>query len=102
MAVQLSSKTIAVSIYPKKQIHFGRNLYTVAHTLKSYSSHTFDYPYPKAVSVSAEDQGMEYPMICWNFGRPDAKGVTSEQTKNGMMGVVIHEVGHNFFPMIVN
>jgi hypothetical protein len=40
---------------------------TVAHTLKSYSSHTFDYPYPKAVSVSAEDQGMEYPMICWNF-----------------------------------
>jgi hypothetical protein len=44
---------------------------------------------------------MEYPMICWNFGRPDAKGVTSEQTKNGMMGVVIHEVGHNF-PMIVN
>jgi hypothetical protein len=56
----------------------------------------------KAVSVSAEDQGMEYPMICWNYGRPDEKGVTSEQTKNGMIGVVVHEVGHNFFPMIVN
>jgi hypothetical protein len=45
---------------------------TVAHTLKV--THTFDYPYPKAVSVSAEDQGMEYPMICWNFGRPDENG----------------------------
>jgi hypothetical protein len=39
---------------------------TVAHTLKSYSAHTFDYPYPKAVRI-AEDQGMEYPMICWNW-----------------------------------
>ena len=105
MAVQLSSKTaMAVSIYPKEAnpLWGETSTVTVAHTLKSYSSHTFDYPYPKAVSVSAEDQGMEYPMICWNFGRPDEKGVTSEQTKNGMMGVVIHEVGHNFFPMIVN
>ena len=105
MAVQLSTKTaMAVSIYPKEAnpLWGETSTVTVAHTLKSYSSHTFDYPYPKAVSVSAEDQGMEYPMICWNFGRPDEKGVTSEQTKNGMMGVVIHEVGHNFFPMIVN
>jgi len=105
MAVQLSSKTaMAVSIYPKEAnpLWGETSTVTVAHTLKSYSSHTFDYPYPKAVSVSAEDQGMEYPMICWNFGRPDEKGVTSEQTKNGMIGVVIHEVGHNFFPMIVN
>jgi hypothetical protein len=105
MAVKLSTKTaMAVSIYPKEAnpLWGETSTITVAHTLKSYSSHTFDYPYPKAVSVSAEDQGMEYPMICWNFGRPDEKGVTSEQTKNGMMGVVIHEVGHNFFPMIVN
>ncbi|CAM2794146.1 M1 family metallopeptidase [Flavobacterium frigoris] len=105
MAVQLSnSTTMAVSIYPKEAnpLWGETSTVTVAHTLKSYSSHTFDYPYPKAVSVSAEDQGMEYPMICWNFGRPDENGVTSEQIKNGMMGVVIHEVGHNFFPMIVN
>jgi hypothetical protein len=69
MAVQLATKTtMAVSIYPRKQIRFGeKRQITVAHT-KSYF--TFDYPYPKAVSVSAEDQGMEYPMICW-FGRPD-------------------------------
>ncbi|PKH66305.1 aminopeptidase [Flavobacterium sp. ALD4] len=105
MAVQLATKTtMAVSIYPKEAnpLWGETSTITVAHTLKSYSSHTFDYPYPKAVSVSAEDQGMEYPMICWNFGRPDENGVTSEQVKNGMMGVVIHEVGHNFFPMIVN
>ncbi|MFV5702260.1 M1 family metallopeptidase [Flavobacterium sp. XS2P12] len=105
MAVQLSSKVVmAESLYPKEANPLWGETSTqmVAHTLKSYSSHTFDYPYPKAVSVSAEDQGMEYPMICWNFGRPDANGVTSEQVKNGMIGVVIHEVGHNFFPMIVN
>lgn len=58
--------------------------------------------YPKAVSVSAEDQGMEYPMICWNFGRPDENGKVSDRVKYGMLGVIIHEVGHNFFPMIVN
>ena len=70
--------------------------------LKTYSKYTFDYPYPKAVSVSAEDQGMEYPMICWNFGRPDENGKISDRVKYGMLGVIIHEVGHNFFPMIVN
>ncbi|WP_281237939.1 M1 family metallopeptidase [Flavobacterium praedii] len=105
MAVQLSGKVVmAESVYPKEAnpLWGETSTMTVAHTLKSYSSHTFDYPYPKAVSVSAEDQGMEYPMICWNFGRPDENGKTSEQIKNGMIGVVVHEVGHNFFPMIVN
>jgi hypothetical protein len=105
MAVKLNEKTVmATSVYPKEAnpLWGETSTRTVAHTLKSYSSHTFDYPYPKAVSVSAEDQGMEYPMICWNFGRPDANGVTSPQVKNGMIGVIVHEVGHNFFPMIVN
>ncbi|MDN3674715.1 M1 family metallopeptidase [Flavobacterium branchiarum] len=105
MAVKLGDKTVmAASVYPKEANPLWEETSTrvVAHTLKSYSSHTFDYPYPKAVSVSAEDQGMEYPMICWNYGRPDENGVTSKETKNGMIGVVIHEVGHNFFPMIVN
>ena len=105
MAVQLNGKIVmAESVYPKEAnpLWGETSTITVAHTLKSYSAHTFDYPYPKAVSVSAEDQGMEYPMICWNFGRPDENGVTSTQIKNGMIGVIIHEVGHNFFPMIVN
>jgi len=105
MAVKLNDNSVmAVSIYPKEANPFWGETATrtVAHTLKSYSSHTFDYPYPKAVSVSAEDQGMEYPMICWNYGRPDENGVLSERIKNGMIGVTIHEVGHNFFPMIVN
>jgi Peptidase family M1 domain len=105
MAVQLNGKTVmAESVYPKEAnpLWGETSTLTVAHTLRSYSAHTFDYPYPKAVSVSAEDQGMEYPMICWNYGRPDENGVTSPQIKNGMIGVIIHEVGHNFFPMIVN
>ena len=105
MAVQFASKKVmAVSLYPKEGNPLWETYSTraVAHTLKSYSSYTFDYPYPKAVSVNAQDQGMEYPMICWNFGRPKEDGTYTDRVKYGMLGVVIHEVGHNFFPMIVN
>lgn len=105
MAVKLGSRDVmAVSLYPKEGNPLWEEYSTriVAHTLKTYSKYTFDYPYPKAISVNAEDQGMEYPMICWNYGRPDENGVTSDRIKWGMMGVIIHEVGHNYFPMIVN
>jgi len=105
MAVKMSEKTVmAVSLYPKEGNPLWEKFSTmaVAHTLKSYSSYTFDYPYPKAVSVNAKDQGMEYPMICWNYGRPEADGSYSDGVKYGMLGVIIHEVGHNYFPMIVN
>lgn len=105
MAVQVgNNKPMAISMYPKEANPLWENLSTkaVAHTLKTYSKYTFDYPYPKAISVSAEDQGMEYPMICWNYGRPDENGKISDRVKYGMLGVIIHEVGHNFFPMIVN
>ena len=105
MAVQLNEKTVmAVSLYPKEGNPLWEQFSTraVAHTLKSYSKYTFDYPYPKAISVNAQDQGMEYPMICWNFGRPEPDGKYSDRVKYGMLGVIIHEVGHNFFPMIVN
>ena len=105
MAVKLGDKTaMAISLYPKEGNPLWGEYSTrmVAHTLKSYSQYTFDYPYPKAISINAKDQGMEYPMICWNFGRPDEAGKYTDQTKYGMLGVICHEVGHNFFPMIVN
>jgi aminopeptidase N len=105
MAVQLSGKQVmAVSLYPKEGNPLWEQYSTriVAHTLKSYSSYTFDYPYPKAISVNARDQGMEYPMICWNYGRPDENGKYTDQTKYGMLGVICHEIGHNYFPMIIN
>jgi hypothetical protein len=73
----------------------------VAHTIKTYSKFTIPYPYPVAQSLEAAN-GMEYPMICFNYGRTEKDGTYSEGTKNGMLGVVIHEVGHNFFPMIIN
>src|SRR5205823_5804188 len=73
----------------------------VAHTIKTYSKFTIPFPYPVAQSVEASN-GMEYPMICFNYGRTNDDGTYSEQTKYGMIGVIIHEVGHNFFPMIVN
>lgn len=104
MAVKLGGKDVmAMSYYAKEANPLWEQYSTrvVAHTLKSYSAHTFDYPYPVAISVEAAN-GMEYPMICFNYGRPDADGTYSEAIKNGMIGVIIHEVGHNFFPMIVN
>jgi hypothetical protein len=74
----------------------------VAHTIKTYSKYTVDYSYPVAISVHSKAIGMEYPMICFNGGRPEEDGTYSEETKYGMWGVIIHEVGHNFFPMIIN
>jgi hypothetical protein len=105
MAVKIGDKDVmAVSMYPKEGNPLWEDWSTkaVASTLKSYSRMTFDYPYHKAISVHAKNQGMEYPMICWNYGRPDKDGNYSDRTKYGMMSVIIHEVGHNFFPMIVN
>ena len=104
-AVKIGNKDVmAVSLYPKEGNPLWEELSTraVASTLKSYSAHTFDYPYHKAISVHAKNQGMEYPMICWNYGRPDENGSYSDRVKFGMISVIIHEVGHNFFPMIVN
>jgi hypothetical protein len=105
MAVKMGDRDVmAVSVYPPEGNPLWEDWSTkvVGSTLKSYSRMTFDYPYHKAISVHAKNQGMEYPMICWNYGRPDEEGNFSERTKYGMMSVIIHEVGHNYFPMIVN
>jgi len=104
-AVQIGNqKVMAVSLYPKEgnPLWEAYSTKAVVQTLKTYSKFTFDYPYPKAVSVHAKNQGMEYPMICWNYGRPNEDGTYSDRTKFGMISVIIHEVGHNYFPMIVN
>ena len=105
MGVQLGTKNVmAMSYYPKEGNPLWEKYSTkvVAHTIKWYSHYTFDYPYPVAISVHTDRIGMEYPMMCFNGGRPDADGTYSERTKYGMIGVIIHEVGHNYFPMIVN
>jgi len=104
-------KVMCMSAYGKEAYALYRrySTKTVAHTIKSYSKFTIPYPYPVAQSLEAAN-GMEYPMICFNFGRTEkdatgnysANSTYSEGTKNGMLGVVIHEVGHNFFPMIIN
>lgn len=101
---QSTKNVLAMSFYPKEGNPLWEKYSTrvVAQTLKSYSKFTFDYPYPVAISVHAASIGMEYPMICFNGGRPNEDGTYSERTKYGMMSVIIHEVGHNYFPMIVN
>lgn len=98
-----NNKPMAMSYYGPEAYPLYRRYSTkvVAHTLRSYSKHSIPYPYPVAISVEAAN-GMEYPMICFNYGRADKDGTYSEATKYGMISVIIHEVGHNFFPMIVN
>jgi hypothetical protein len=96
---------LAMSLYPKEGNPLWGQYSTeaVAHTLKTYSKFTIDYPYPVCYSVhSWIGGGMEYPMLSFNGGRPEADGTYSQRTKYGMISVIIHEVGHNFFPMIVN
>lgn len=103
--VKVGDKNVmAMSYYPKEGNPLWERYSTklVAHTIKTYSKYTIDYPYPVAISVHSKWIGMEYPMICFNGGRPEADGTYSERTKYGMWGVIIHEVGHNFFPMIIN
>ena len=104
MGVKLGDRTVmAMSYYPKEAnpLYERYSTRAVAHTLNVYSKYTFDYPYPVAISVEAAN-GMEYPMICFNYGRPQKDGTYSERIKYGMISVIIHEVGHNYFPMIVN
>ena len=105
MAVKIGEDTVmAVSLYPREGNPMWEDFstITVVETLKFYSDYTFNYPYHKAVSVHAHRVGMEYPMICFNFGRPNIDGSYSDDEKFGMIGVIVHEIGHFFFPMIVN
>ena len=105
MAVQLESKvSMAMSAYPKEGNPLWETYSTraVAQTLITYSRHTIEYPYPVAWSIHSASIGMEYPMICFNGGRPNPDGTFSDRTRRGMISVIIHEVGHNFFPMIIN
>ncbi|GAB7256343.1 M1 family metallopeptidase [uncultured Polaribacter sp.] len=104
MAVNINGKTVmAESLYSKEAnpLYGDHSTRAVAQTLKTYSRYTFDYPYHKAISVDGQ-MGMEYPQICFNPGRPNPDGTYSDRVKYRMIKVTIHEVGHNFFPMIVN
>jgi hypothetical protein len=104
-AVKLADKTtLAMSYYPKEgnPLWEKESTKAVRNTLLGYSKFSINYPYPQATSVHAASLGMEYPMICFNHGRPKDDGTYDDKTKWGMIGVIVHEVGHNFFPMIIN
>jgi hypothetical protein len=104
LATKIAGKRVmCMSGYPKEAYTLYKRYSSkvVEHTIKTYSDFSIPYPYPVAQSIEAAN-GMEYPMICFNFGRTEKDGTYAEGTKNGMLGVVIHEVGHNFYPMIIN
>lgn len=95
---------MAMSFYPKEgePLWSKYSTHAIIHTLNVFSKYTFPYPYPVAISVNGPVYGMEYPMICFNGPRPEKDGTYSKRTKYGLISVIIHEVGHNYFPMIVN
>ena len=104
-AVKIGDKTVmAQSLYPKEgnPLWEQESTKAIKNTLEIYSERTIDYPYPTAYSVHAASIGMEYPMICFNFGRPPKTKQVDQRLKERMVGVIVHEVGHNFFPMIIN
>ena len=104
-AVKIADRTtLAMSYYPKEgnPLWEKESTKAVRNTLLGYSKFSINYPYPQATSVHAASLGMEYPMICFNHGRPKDDGTYEDKTKWGMIGVIVHEVGHNFFPMIIN
>jgi hypothetical protein len=104
-AVKVGNNTpLAMSYYPKEgnPLWEKESTKAVKNTLVTYSKYTIDYPYPQATSVHGASLGMEYPMICFNHGRPNKDGTYTDRLKWGMIGVIVHEVGHNFFPMIIN
>jgi hypothetical protein len=96
--------TLAMSFFPNEGEPLWSRYSTqaVAHAIEVYSHFTVPYPYPVAISVNGPVGGMEYPMICFNGPRPEKDGTYTERTKYGLIGVIIHEVGHNWFPMIIN
>lgn len=104
-AVKLGNRTsMAMSYYPKEgnPLWERESTKAVKNTITTYSKYSIDYPYPVAISVHMANIGMEYPMICFNGGRPQPDGTIPDRTKWAMIGVIVHEVGHNFFPMIIN
>jgi hypothetical protein len=108
------SPVLAMSFYPKE----GQPLWdqysteSVLHAIDVYSRHVFDYPYPVAISVNGAQGGMEYPMITFNGPRPYPDGTyweqalwddpASENAKLVLLSIIIHEIGHTWFPMVVN
>ncbi|MGH9944171.1 MAG: M1 family metallopeptidase [Pyrinomonadaceae bacterium] len=98
------NRVMAMSLYPKEgnPLWERYSTHSIVHTLNVYSRYSFNYPYPTAISVHGPVGGMEYPMICFNGPRPEPDGTYTAGTKYGLISVVIHEVGHNYFPMIVN
>lgn len=108
-------QVLAMSFYPNEAEPLWSQYSTkaIVHTIDSYSRYTFEYPYPVSISVNGPVGGMEYPMITFNKPRPYADKTywdvrqktgdkTWERSKYGLISVIIHEVGHNYFPMIVN
>ncbi len=105
MGVNIEGRTVmAMSYYPNEGEPLWSTYSTeaIVHTLEVYGRYAFPYPYPVAISVNGPVYGMEYPMICFNGPRPEEDGTYSKATKYGLISVIIHEVGHNYYPMIVN
>ena len=97
-------RVIAMSYWPNEAEPLWTQYSTqsVVHTVEVYGHYLFPYPYPVISSVNGSVGGMEYPMMTFNGARPEEDGSYGRYTKYGLISVIIHEVGHTWFPMVVN
>lgn len=88
-------KSIAMSLYPIESASdsaWGRSTEYLKGSVEIYSRRWFEYPYPTAVNVAGPVGGMEYPGIIFCSWKANGKV---------LFGITTHEIGHNWFPMIV-
>jgi hypothetical protein len=105
MAVKNGDKApLAQSLYPKEgnPLWGKESTLAIKNTLDIYTERTIPYPYPSAYSINWVGGGMEYPMVSFNGGRPAKDGTTSDRVLVRCVYIIVHEVGHNYFPMIIN
>lgn len=88
------TSTFVQSVYPREaRGAWVESTQMLRQSILTYSEMWFRYPYPSATNVNGNVGGMEYPQIIFCGGDTD---------KRGLHGVTSHEIGHNWFPMMIN
>lgn len=100
-----TSAVRAMTFYPSEASALWRPLAlpAIGHALDVYGRMTFDYPYPVVQAAFGPNDGMEHTMLAFSRYPPDGpNGTYSRERKRDFLWVLTHEVGHNWFPLIVN
>lgn len=91
-----TGQTLVQSVYPAESLPvWSKSTQMLRTAIEGYSKQWYPYPYPVATNVAGIEGGMEYPMLIFCSGQ-------NRRSEQGLYGVTTHEIGHNWFPMLVN